>query len=1226
FTGTDGTLLIKKQQWQQFDQTGDCWFWAQKGEDSSAISYQFTQYHQRIISSLWTAQPVYRPGDLIKLGFVARTRSQAGMIAAQSIDDYDVVMTDRQSTISTVVELTELSKFGFAKGEVKTTAKMSPGTYHFYLVPKNAERPDYQRQLIGSVNLFEYIPPEFEVKLDAPEVLFNAQAWSAQLRANRLNGLPLKQAKVAMGYQLRVGGRVPAHWPEKYTYTVGQVSTDTNDQFKPLSKTQTLSFDDNGRLDYQAKLPNVDLPIGEVALFSKVTANDGEVQNHNKSIIYLGREHYIGTKSQYNHDKARWQVGVIGVDKNGVQLTDLVVSLEFYTQRNEQKQVLGQCYLTILPGLCDVPAHDESSVLVSLKSGEQNYRWQRSFWIGRAPVTKDKLAFLDYTVTVVAGQMATVKLNSPRAGTARFVVQTDQIKHTWQQNLVKGNNDITFDIAPGWGPQCFVQVVMYEPLAQGKLVAHSQDILELRIKPDKPALNVEVELVQSSIVSGQTLTMTLQSNHDADSQIWLVNDALWQQHGVSAKDFDLLAKSFKSNALSPSSDWARLNFESLTKTPRPPTIEYFSYDGLQQNSYGYAANSLSKSKPPAGSTSVCSQSVWLDLEQLKAAKKQIVEVKLPQLLGRWRMVVVSANDQQFAVNDKQITTTQAMEYFLDAPTTMLSVDSSKLSVMAINSLSVPAKREVTLFIDGKNWRTLTLNLTAGEQKQWVFDLPRFAIGEHTIHLTQGNDTDYLARSVIDVETSVTTKQLTWLYQPSDVPERILPIGFVPGSLTLKASPADSVSPDWLGLSDYNQNYTHQCWEQNISRALSYAYNPVAQSRWPQGQTKLNGLLSKAKAYQGFSGYFSYFASGKQDPFLTAYTALVQHWLKNQSLVVSANNEPQFKILTTLAGHSDSSVLERSMALLAAAVNGDIDKTETVALRQDIGRGSAYAQALQIIALNHVKADAVLLKSAKTELLDTGYQDLGVSILNDNAKRCFTVLALGDTHPRSQQLMAQVLKSQQKQRHFGSTFANGVCSYLFTDRLVTPSNNGVESQALDFTLDQQHLKLKSKPAVASYLQLDYLQDYRQMDEQAQGVTISRHYYVLKGEWQKVGVDDELSVDDIVKVELTVESPTRRQHMAIVDYVPGAFEVVNERFKNQFKDTDNKIYTPNLQIQKGRVNIYPYSLEKGETVFRYYAKVRSQGRFLAPGPEAQMMYQPSVWARGMFEWIGVSSYDQ
>jgi uncharacterized protein YfaS (alpha-2-macroglobulin family) len=114
---------------------------------------------------------------------------------------------------------------------------------------------------------------------------------------------------------------------------------------------------------------------------------------------------------------------------------------------------------------------------------------------------------------------------------------------------------------------------------------------------------------------------------------------------------------------------------------------------------------------------------------------------------------------------------------------------------------------------------------------------------------------------------------------------------------------------------------------------------------------------------------------------------------------------------------------------------------------------------------------------------------------------------------------------------------------------------------------------------------------------------------------------LSVGDIVKVEVVVDSPTRREHMAITDYVPGAFEVVNERFKNQFKDTDNKIYTPNLQIKKGRVNIYPYSLEKGETVFRYYVKVRSQGRFLAPGPKAQMMYQPSVWARGAFEWVTV-----
>jgi hypothetical protein len=91
--------------------------------------------------------------------------------------------------------------------------------------------------------------------------------------------------------------------------------------------------------------------------------------------------------------------------------------------------------------------------------------------------------------------------------------------------------------------------------------------------------------------------------------------------------------------------------------------------------------------------------------------------------------------------------------------------------------------------------------------------------------------------------------------------------------------------------------------------------------------------------------------------------------------------------------------------------------------------------------------------------------------------------------------------------------------------------------------KQHLKLKDKPAVASYLQLDYLQDHRQMGEKAQGVNISRQYYVLKGDSQKVGAGEALAVGDIVKVEVTVNSPTRREHMAIVDYVSGAFEVVN-----------------------------------------------------------------------------------
>src|SRR5699024_5177622 len=77
-----------------------------------------------------------------------------------------------------------------------------------------------------------------------------------------------------------------------------------------------------------------------------------------------------------------------------------------------------------------------------------------------------------------------------------------------------------------------------------------------------------------------------------------------------------------------------------------------------------------------------------------------------------------------------------------------------------------------------------------------------------------------------------------------------------------------------------------------------------------------------------------------------------------------------------------------------------------------------------------------------------------------------------------------------------------------------------------------------------VRLSYLLPPQAVGSTDAGFSVTRAYYVRRGgDWVRLTPAVTLKRGDIVRVELTVDTPAERHHVVLTDPLPGAFEAVN-----------------------------------------------------------------------------------
>ncbi|OIQ46940.1 MAG: hypothetical protein BM565_09210, partial [Gammaproteobacteria bacterium MedPE] len=196
---------------------------------------------------------------------------------------------------------------------------------------------------------------------------------------------------------------------------------------------------------------------------------------------------------------------------------------------------------------------------------------------------------------------------------------------------------------------------------------------------------------------------------------------------------------------------------------------------------------------------------------------------------------------------------------------------------------------------------------------------------------------------------------------------------------------------------------------------------------------------------------------------------------------------------------------------------------------------------------------------------------------------------------------------------GSTFANGVCSYLLRDQGV---NENAQPKSLLFTQVGNQLQYQLPEQQAHWLTMEYQLPLIEVTAQSAGLNLKRQRFVrVDGKWQAITDDTNLRVGDLVKTTLSIDSSTPRTHIAITDDVAGGFEVISPWLQNVFyKDSSSRDWKNNnhIDIQDGKVTWYLMNLQDKDS-YSYYSRVRHVGRYQTGPATAEAMYRTDVKAR-------------
>jgi hypothetical protein len=1253
-TKSDGILWIKSEHWQEIYKNyhqQECWVWAQFENKISAIKLPPVSNSIRNKRNVfaWSAQPIYQVGEQVKIGLIARSRSANGLKPVTDLGNFKVELLLPEQNKAVPLKLSQSTYQGFSTATYDLANDAPMGHYRIHLTDKHTDAIE----TIGHFMVAEFTPPEFEHFVQVPARVKINESFKANVSARRMNGIALQNAKVKIRGHIRRNYKLPEAWPDEYEFNTWD-DFDKNKNNKESLKVVETTLDEQGNYTFSSEKLVSTVPYGKLLLTTEILSDDGEAQAQESEIDYFSRQHYLGTK----FDEQTKNLHVIAIDQYGKEVSRIETDIEVYIKtgdRNRPPKLFSTCNLTTLPNTCHIDIKDEAINLV-IKSGDEKYAWYRDYYTGiispNNPLDlKEKFEIKSQLKSVTVSDKAKLELNSTLAGKVNFIVQAGNIKEVWQQDIQEGKTTIELAVDESWLPYARV----YASLAVDREVANERTRLKLLnedIQSDYPMRPGEVEELLSSqrflttrelitvkskderpkvnllldsneVRAGSEVTLSVNANIDSESQIWLVNEALLSLMRIEEENYDYQKKLSYDSAFE-----SELSFDVLTNHLILESIfgedkKSKVYKAAQEMRRRLSAESLAFSMSAADRGSNhknkldFAQSVWLDTVKLKANSSQKVKIKLPQLIGRWKVFALTATTQTMAIDSTSISTVRDVEYFFDAPSSLFDIDDANFAVTQINKGATKVTDKLYLWIDGKKVNALDVQLDGDEYKRANITLPKLTSGKHVLMLTSEAQPDFATYHEINVVKGVFNQQKTWLVDKSSTGKVTQPNNVIPGSIKLAQMQTGQLFPDWNALSSYDENYPHQCWEQTVSRAISYQFNPVSSATWPEGKDKFKSLIGKKHKYKSYLDMFTYFPLMKPDPFLTAYTYLAHSWLKESATPLDLNKEKMKEVMEQIIEGDEFihyftlTPQVQSMALLALAENKDIDLDRALSIRQKLGKSNPQATAIQALALKSLDAAPSLYEKDLKNLTSDRYVDTNTNVFNQNSEKCLASLAFNESSKERESLLSEVIIQQQKSGHFGSTFANAVCSLALKDNKYGNST----FTPIEFKSSGSVMNYESNDSGNHWLRMSYQQQLNDVSPVSFGISIARQIYVQKNDkWQLINDKSQLKIGDIAKTTITLNSPLEREHVAITDSIAGGFEAINPEFGNQrfIEELGRDWYShTRFEIREGKALWYLRHLNKGERKISYYSRVRHIGEFNVAPVKVETMYRSDVY---------------
>jgi uncharacterized protein YfaS (alpha-2-macroglobulin family) len=150
------------------------------------------------------------------------------------------------------------------------------------------------------------------------------------------------------------------------------------------------------------------------------------------------------------------------------------------------------------------------------------------------------------------------------------------------------------------------------------------------------------------------------------------------------------------------------------------------------------------------------------------------------------------------------------------------------------------------------------------------------------------------------------------------------------------------------------------------------------------------------------------------------------------------------------------------------------------------------------------------------------------------------------------------------------------------------------------------------------------DLRAME---QGFAITRSYEALDDPDDVLHKEDGswlIKAGSLVRVNIRFSQMSSRQHVAMVDHLPGGFETVNPALKVspgiQNKSNSNRYgiwwfrtWFDHQNLRTDRAEVFSTRIPGGSRTYSYVVRATNRGSFIAPPARIEEMYQPETFGR-------------
>jgi uncharacterized protein YfaS (alpha-2-macroglobulin family) len=1222
-----------------------------------------------------TAQGVYRLGDTVQYKFYVRNQSNEALKPAPR-QGYSLQIIDPTGKVIHEVSPITLSEFGAADGQFTLSKQGAVGWYQFELINNENERHYEPMRVLVS----DFTPAPFKVTQDLNGDLFQAgQIVTVTTQAKLHSGGPYNDASTRVSATLESSPFVPTTLiTQGFDFSSASEAETTKELYQAVSP-----LNKNGELKSQFTMPSVDIYYGKIRIESAVQDDRGKNIAALSQVPFSGVDRFVGLKKTdwiSSTDKPL-KIQTIVVDAKGKPVPGAAVSLTLERRQITMARIkdVGTTYTTHTTtewqhhSDCQVVSTTEPLSCEFKPSISGDYRvkarvkdsrgkeqvTQTSLWVsGTDAILWDEnnenfLEILAEKTSAVVGETARFLIKNPYPkAKALITVERYGVIDRFVKTLDSSSPVIEIPIKPSYLPGFYLSVTIQSP----------------RVAKPKEAGNVDLGKPTFSMgyISVPVIDRYKEINVIAktDQEIYRPRDKIKVK--LHAQPKIKTAKSEPIELAVAVIDEAVFDLLSGGNKNYDPYRGLYQFDQLDLRNYSLLTRLVGRQKFETkganpggdGGVDVSMRSIfkyisyWQPSLRTDAQGNAKIEFDAPDNLTGWRVLVLAVTlSDRAGLGVAQFKVNRPTEIRTAMPNQVVEGDTFKANFTVMNRTQQTRHVKVAIRaqgnIDSKATASDYMRIVdlAPYQRATVSMPVRAQILPLSAELLTGSirfvvragdsiDADVMEHTLtIEKNRSLETSASYGTTTANHVAEAIvIPENIYTDTGSIAINLSSSVIASVEGAFRYLRDYPYECWEQRLSKSVIAEIYQQLKSYvprnfiWEASSHLAQKNLNLASNFQAPNGGMCYFNSNDEraDPYLSAYTALAFHWLREdgKTIPTAVENKLHDYLLNFLRRNASPEYYSENMtdtvratALAALAQQHKINLTDLTRLQPKFASMNLLGQAHFIQAALATSGAEKMAKELIEEMLGHSAQTAGKfmltartteefsrilsSPLRDNCAALDTLVTVAKMQGLESvgdipfKLVRTITETRKSRDHWENTQEN-----LYCMRALANYSRVYESQPADMQvsvrLDNESLgkvsfKQQSAQPTTLIRPLQKIDPGRHatvhIDHEGRGrlyyattlssasinagdatvnagMELKRQYSVLRDKkWVLLKSPMKLQRGEVVRVDLYLSLPRPGNFVVINDPIPGALEPVNRDLATASSvDAESNVYQP------------------------------------------------------------------